>query len=58
MADIGASATKRFARSRIFRYGLPQNILSERQKGFEGLSEGPMVLTRKRRDKMIYKNFL
>ena len=32
---IGASATKRFARSRI-RYGLPQDILSKRQKAREG----------------------
>ena len=28
---IGASATKRFARSRIFKYGLPPDILSKRQ---------------------------
>ena len=33
---IGVSATKRFARSRIFRYGLPQDILSKRQKAGEG----------------------
>ena len=29
---IGAFATKRFARSRIFRFGLHQDILSKRQK--------------------------
>jgi len=29
---IGTSATKRFARSRIFRYGLPQDILNKRQR--------------------------
>ena len=35
---IGASETKRFARSRIFRYGLPQDILSkwEKKHGREG----------------------
>ena len=33
---IGASATKRFARPRICRYGLPQHILSKRQKAREG----------------------
>ena len=33
---IGESATKRFAGSRIFRYGLPQDILSERQRKREG----------------------
>ena len=35
---LRGSATKRFARSRIFRYGLPQDILSKRQKSFEGLT--------------------
>jgi len=33
---IGAFATKRFARSRIFRYGCLMIILSNRQKEREG----------------------
>ena len=33
---IGASATKMFPRSRIFRYGLPQDILNKREKSREG----------------------
>ena len=33
---IGASATKRFARSRIFRYGCFMIFLSNRQKEREG----------------------
>jgi len=33
---IGASASKRFARSRIFRYGCLKIILSKRQKAREG----------------------
>ena len=33
---IGTSATKWFAGSRIFRYGLPQDILSKRQRKREG----------------------
>ena len=36
---IGASATKRFVRSRIFRYGCLKIILSNRQKKSEGLSK-------------------
>ena len=34
--SLGASATKRFARSIIVRYGLRQDILSRRQKAREG----------------------
>ena len=33
---IGAFATKRFARSRIFSYGLPQDILSKKTKSKRG----------------------
>jgi len=33
---IGVSATKSFARSRIFRYGLPKDILSKGQRTKEG----------------------
>ena len=33
---IRTSATKRFAGSRIFRYGLPQDILSKRKRKREG----------------------
>ena len=39
---IWAFATKRFARSRIFRYGLPQDILSKKRKqGREGRTAPP-----------------
>ena len=37
---IGASATKRFARSRIFRYGCLKIILSKTQKAREGGAKG------------------
>ena len=45
---IGASATKRFLGSRVFRYGLSQDILSKRQrsKGGRGVQRPPPVLWR------------
>ena len=33
---VGASATKSFVRSRIFRYRLPRNVLNKGQKTWEG----------------------
>ena len=48
---MGASATKSFARSRIFRYGLRNDILSrgQRTKARGGAGAAPMVLGVKNR---------
>ena len=49
---IGASATKKFAKSNIFRYGLPLDILSKRQKTtwIRGLNSDPDTVTTLCRD--------
>ena len=40
---IGASAKKRFARSKIFGYGLPQDILSKKAKSKGGRDVQPVL---------------